>query len=236
MLTIPDPLGAYTLESSSAATCAMPGVCTASGGKDSSTSRRASSRAMIACLGFADHILITRNNAPTLSPRIFSTTRDCDHSFAHMSMATRIAKHSHNCCPVHDPSSFSSKVRASSTDSLQAKNFLMVPSIESQPPIPQGDASVPISTIGPVLLYASVLKNRSIRLPPSVKKAWNHRSVTIICFAHTVFFGAPLLSWKYNAAHKGSMKGRMIINRPENVSQLPHQRVQILVRNNVVGH
>ena len=164
----------------------------ASGGKDKSTSRRASSLAMIRVPGLCDRMAISKVRAPTFSPLAFNTMRLCFQCVAHISMATSTARHPHTCWPSAVPVG-TPNILVSSSEIGQAKRCTNLPSIVSQPPIPHGDASVPISTIVPVRRYAPKLKNRSMFVFPK-KNADSHCNDEVICLVHMQLCGHPLES------------------------------------------
>ena len=104
------PSGACTRERRSAMMCPTPGVCTGSGGNDMLIRRMASSRATTAIVvlgarlpsvsrAAGGRIFTSSVSAPTLSPRTFNTTLDCNQWVAQMSIATKMAKLSHSCWP-----------------------------------------------------------------------------------------------------------------------------------------
>ena len=98
-----------------------------------------------------------------------------------------------------------------------AKYSVTIPSIISQPPSPQGDASVPISTIVPTRLYASTLKYLSIEAPLPVKNARDHRVYVSICFDQMQLGDLACKSSGVRAecaAHTGSMNGLSTMSRP----------------------
>ena len=78
---------------------AMPETSSASGGNDSSTRWRASSRAIIASSGLSAFVLsfVSKVRAETLSLLALNTIRCCFHSADHSTMATKIAKPSQIC-------------------------------------------------------------------------------------------------------------------------------------------
>ena len=67
--TIPFPSSENTRDKASATTCEMPGVCRASGGKESSARRIANSLTMIPWAGVFGRILTSAVKAVTLSVR-----------------------------------------------------------------------------------------------------------------------------------------------------------------------
>ena len=125
--------------SSSAMTCATPGVCTTSGKNAVSAMISATSLAMIACVGFAGRILHMSINAPTLSPVSCSVTLLSSTSSRQSLSATRMAKASQTCCPSGEPI-FKPNTFSSSAVSGDEKCSTMRLSLESQPPSPQRDA------------------------------------------------------------------------------------------------
>lgn len=120
----------------------------------------ASSRAKMAIFGPFGRILINSVEAVTLSPLTLRTMRLWDQIECHRSTTTRVARHSHNCFLSESPIC-TSNIATSSLEIGHPKNCWMRPSIDNYPPNSHGDASVPISTIMPLWLKASRLKNRS---------------------------------------------------------------------------
>ena len=122
----------------------MPGVCIASGWNGNSTSFSAISLAMIAIWGLPGRIFTSSVSAVTLSLLICRLMRASVHFDDQRSKAIRTAKRSHTCCPSGVPVA-SPYMATSSGVTAHPKYSLILPSTCNQPPIPHGDASVPIS-------------------------------------------------------------------------------------------
>ena len=134
-------------------------------------------------------------------------------------MATSMARASLTCWP-HASTRGMPYVSLSACLSGDGKYCAMTPSIESHPPSPHGEASVPISTTVPARLNASSEKNRSMVAPLPEKKVWNHTS-SVRIWLDQMHPGWRSEEEPPQAAHRGSMNGRMTMRSPAAWLSLP---------------